>query len=339
MRRWHALPVAALVAIATAAGLFSAVTPGAEAGGPTIFVAADCGSGPGVSCTLPTGTTTVDVDVVFVNNSASPVDVGAFNFTLRTVREDIFDPAAASNPEFNAGLPAVGSSWACSPPPPNPDQNADPVIADSFISCFEGNGVGTVVAASGSVVLGTVHYNVSGDGQSDFDFQAVSVGNAAGDPLVDCGAVAGFAACTGTNVTVGVAGPSPTPTNTNTPIPATNTPCDPSCPPTATGTSLAFVTITPTPGGETATPVPPGGEPTTAPGGGGEPGGGGQQPGGGTGAGGGRPITLPDTGANGGGGIDWSGMSLVALIALAAGAVAGGTYYYAARRVTAGRDE
>jgi hypothetical protein len=100
------------------------------------------------------------------------------------------------------------------------------------------------------------------------------------------------------------------------------------------------VTITPTPGGETATPAP--GEPTTAPGG--ETpvapgGGGGQQPGGGTGAGGGRPITLPDTGANGGGGIDWSSFGLVGLLALVAGTIAGGTYYYAARRVTAGRDE
>jgi hypothetical protein len=48
---------------------------------------------------------------------------------------------------------------------------------------------------------------------------------------------------------------------------------------------------------------------------------------------------LPDTGANAGGGIDWSSFGLVALIALAAGTLAGGTYYYAARRVTGGREE
>jgi hypothetical protein len=185
-------------------------------------------------------------------------------------------------------------------------------------------------------ILASIAYNTS-NGQGDIEFGSSGVGDTAGTPLTDC---VNFGECLGANVTIGGAVDTPTPTSTPTPVTPTATPCTPGQPGCATATSQAFVTITPTPGGETATPVPGGGEPTTAPpGGGSTPPTGGGAPGGGAAPGGAGPIRLPDTG-DGSGGFSWSGMSLIGLAALAAGALAGGTYYYAARRVTArGRDQ
>jgi hypothetical protein len=322
--------LAVLVAVATAGGLFSAVTPRAEAGTPTtVQLALDCDTSDAAvdtSCTFASGTTTVEVDVVIVNNTGSPTDVDAFNFNVRTVRQDLFDPSA---PVANTSV-QPGVAWNCTLPPPSADANPDPIIAESLLSCSEGTiGNAIPLPAGGSVVLATVTYAAS-DGSADFELGGVSIGSDDGNEIVGCTGFSGADECLDTNITVGVAGDTPTPTATATPVTPTATPCVTNCP---TPTPKTFVTITPTPGGETATPVPGGGEPTAPPPPPPPPGGGGQQPGGGAGAGGQNPIRLPDTGANDGGGMDWMSFSLVALIALAAGGVAGGTYYYAARRV------
>jgi hypothetical protein len=298
----------------------------------------------------------VTVDIVLTNTgdgvTGSDFEVGSFNFAVTTNQLILNPPVGAdanlnANPNFSeSGVGSVGTSWSCTPPAPTNDSDASAAVAQSELSCFESTGTGPNVAVGSSIVLATVTYTAA-SGSADLVISNADVGDPFGTPIVSgvaspdtagCRDINGADACIDADVTVsGTAANTPTPTNTPAP---TSTPCTGGgCPPTSTSTSLAFVTITPTPGGETATPAP--GEPTTAPGG--EtpvaPGGGGQQPGGGTGAGGGRPITLPDTGANGGGGIDWSSFGLVGLLALVAGTIAGGTYYYAARRVTAGRDE
>lgn len=347
MRRWHALPLAVLVAVATAGGLFSAVTPGAEAGTDPYIISIDCDSGGAIdaSCTYPSGTSSITVDVVLSNVSgANPTDLAAFNFEVIANQAVLSPPAVAdatgrdANPDANDAVVEVPTSWNCTLPPPSNDQDASPTVAESFISCFGGDGTSPSVATGSSIVLATITYNVPADGFSDLDFGGLSVGNLNGDAFENCPSN-----CVGADVTVGAVVDTPTTTPTaaatNTPAP-TATACVPGQPGCATATPKTFVTITPTPGGETATPVPGGEQPTTVPGGGEQPGGGtppgGSNPGGGAGAGGAGPIRLPDTGNDGDGGLNWSSFSLIALAALAAGSVAGGTYYYAARRITSG---
>src|SRR5574339_129229 len=92
----------------------------AEAAPPTtgFYVTTDCNltiSGVQDGCQYPTGTTNINVGVVLVNIDVNGEDLGAFNA-------------------------AIAGTWACSPPPPNPDSNADPSIATSFLSCFYSGG-------------------------------------------------------------------------------------------------------------------------------------------------------------------------------------------------------
>lgn len=347
MRKWHALPVAALVALATATGLFSAVaTSPAEAGDPpqpTGTLSVDCDTataGVQNSCSFAPGTLTVNI--VFENTGVAAVELGAVQFEI-TAPQLTFDPPAGadanlnSNPNFSeSGIGAVGT-WSCTPPGVDNDTDASSTVANSLFPCFESTGTATTVAAGASVLAATVTYTTLA-GQGDLVLNNADVGDADGFPIIlSCTTgILAADACNDANVTItGVVADTPTPGPSATP---TATPCL-TCP-TATSTSLAFITVTPTPGGETATAVPGGEQPTTVPGGeqpGGNPPPTGGNPGGGAGAGGAGPIRLPDTG-DGSGGVNWSGMSLVMLAALAAGGLAGGTYFYAARRVTARRD-
>ncbi len=333
MRRWHALPVAALVAFVTAAMLFGVANPhGASAIG-GVVVEIDCDTSTGAvddTCSFPSGTTTLTVNVVLTNGSGATIDVAGLNFDV-LADQLLLDPPAGvdtdmnSNPNFSESGVGSAGSWACTPPPADNDTNpADPNIADSFLSCFTST-LGPDVLAGDSLLLATVTYNAA-DGASFLTLTNVGIGDfVAGATLVDCS----DNDCLGASIGIGVAPPvdTPTPTatatNTNTPT-ATNTPCQTGCP---TSTSLAYVTVTPTPGPETPTAAAGGGEttvPTTAPGGGATP-----PPTGGTGAGG-RPITLPDTGSGGESSMNWAQFALLTLVALAAGGVAGGAYLGAA---------
>lgn len=335
MRRWHALPLAALVAFATGVVLFSAASPvttQAQSAG-DFTVAIDCDTSSATvetSCALPSGTTSVTVNVVITNEPGGfgASDVGAFNFEVTASPITFFSPNAGAdadknaNPNFSESSVGATGTWACTPPAPDNETGATPGVATSFLSCFSFD-VGTPIADGASLVLASVTYTTT-DGLATLALEDLSIGDIIGVEIASCNPVSTTeATCPTTEVNIGVStAPTATftPTVTNTPT-ATSTPCQTDCPPTATRTSLAYDTVTPTPGPETPTapaggdtPVPPGpGEPTA--------------PGGGTGGSGGRPgITLPDTGEGASGGVNWSQTALLSLIALAFGGLAGGAY-------------
>jgi hypothetical protein len=266
--------------------------------------------------------------VLYTNSSGSSVDIAALNFDL-IVDETIFDPTAVTN-----GSTFTGGTWNCGLAT-SPDVDPSPTVAKSRLACFIALDVDARTVANGaSVTLGTVSYSVLGGGTSAFTLSDVSVNTLLGAELMSCNPVIDVAgACADASITVaGAAVPTSTPTNTPT---ATPTQCVGAACPTAT--SVAFRTVTPTPGPETPTAVPtspPGTEPTQ-PGGQIPPGGGG--PGGQPGGGGAGPIRLPDTGTEGAGeSSPWTWVIVAAATAVAAGGAAGGVYY---RRLQAQRGQ
>jgi hypothetical protein len=344
--------VAALVALAVGAIMFTRVPTTALAGTPAptlIEFYLDCGSGPGVNCVFPSSQTTVDVGIKIRNNDVAPVGIGAFDLAVKDDDQAAIAPVIpgscplpgfACNPDFNDSIDGGSFVWSCSPPAPVPDADPSAAVANSNIHCISAGSTQTI-GAGADLLLATIHYTVGGDGVVNlaFDNTFSSPGASAFDnsgafnELGSCLPVANFEAnCFGVTVQIGASAATntPIPTATDTPVPATATATcvGAACP---TATSEAFVTVTPTPGGETATPAPgttapAGGETPAAPGGeqpGGAPGG--EQPGGGTGAGGSRPIRLPDTGASP---TDDTGSLWLGLLAtVGAGALAGGLYF------------
>ncbi len=339
MRRWQAIPVAAVAAILTGVALFSSAPPAiTHAGGalPTTeyYVALDCGNGPGVDCTIPAPASgALDVAVVFGNPLGSPVQVAAFNF-------DVYNPDSG---QLGVGVgvparnPALTAAWTCVSPAADDDTGNYPAgTTDSFLSCYDTASLGDTMAAGSITTLGTVHYNMTATSSGTVALQlfSVSVGDENTVGLVTCdlsNAPPNPPIVPGTqcvNVNINFTGATPTntpvtPTATSTPLP-TNTPLS------GTPTSLAYVTVTPT-GSPTvpATETPPSGTTpaaTVSTGGGGT----GTTPGGGSGAGGAGPIRLPDTGSGSENSAGWTFAALVALLALGAGSVAGGLYFGAA---------
>lgn len=350
MRRWQAIPVAAIVALAMGAIMFTRTPGTAQAGVPTqVEFYLDCGSGLGANCTLPSGTTSLDIGAYIQNNTGGPIVLTALGLVISDDNQPAFAPnvpgscvapAFDCNPDFNqVGLDGAGSGWNCGSPAPVPDQNASATVAESNLACNTGSTTTPAIADGGTLLLATVHYTTT-DGVANFSFNSTGVGNGAlvfddsFSELGTCGPVVAVDAnCFGVTVQIGASAATNTPVPTSTPTApptSTPTPCvGGGCP---TATSEAFKTVTPTPGGETATPAPAA---TTAPGGeqpgtGEQPGAapGGEQPGGNTGAGGARPIRLPDTGSSNS---SSNGSLLLALLATAGvGLAAGGLYFGAA---------
>lgn len=345
MRRWHAVPLAALVALAVGAGLMGATRPEqAEAGGPVWELSVDCNPVTGgVQSTCDNMSTgAYSLAVVVTNNSGAATNVAGMEFELFGDNTGTLSAAAGAdanlngNPNFSDTF--FNSGFSCSLNPPVADDDPSPTATRSFLQCFDDTGVS--VANGQTVTLATVTYT-AGAGGATFSFGNGIVGDDSGTSLVNCFETVGL--CNGAFVGFGQVAPSDTPTPTSTPT-LTATPTNTSVPPTPcvencpTSTSLAYVTVTPTPGTPTAAAGSETAVPTaTQPGGTTPPGG--QQPGGGTGPGGGRPITLPDTGAGDGGGIDWTTTALMALAATAAGLMAGGVYYAAVRRIERNKGE
>jgi hypothetical protein len=340
--------MAAVVALAVGVVLFGSggatrVAASPQAGVATGSVSLDCDPGTaGVqsSCLFSTGTTSVDVAVVFTNNSGSPQTVGSFQFNV-VANQSIFNPLNGVNtnlnakPDFNeTGM--TGTGWSCNPPAPNKDTNANPAIADSLLSCFDGSADGPSVANGASVVLATVHYS-SIDGVGAFTTHDVVVTDNGGFELLSCNPqiLTTTGVCNDTSIQIGANTPTPTSTPTITPTPAdTSTPA-----PAGTATPEGYKSVTPTGTPATSTPVP-GSEtavatatdtavvpPPVAP-----------PPSGDAGAGGTRPIRLPDTGG-GKASTDWSAMSIIVLAALAAGALAGGLYLGVAQLASVRRED
>lgn len=346
MRRWHAVPLAALVALAVGAGLFGAARPqSALAGSPSVTLAVDCDPGTaGVQSTcdnVTVGAYTLDL---VVTNSGTATNMASLSFELEgsstgsLVAPEVAAGGVNDNPNLNDG--ALGA-WNCSLPEPVADSDGNPADNHTYstLQCFVFPG-NVALGSGASIVVASVNYT-AGAGGAQFAITNGVVGDEEGSYLVECPGGTGL--CTDALVGFGQLAPAdtPTPTNTATATPTrTNTPtatatCATNCP---TSTSLAFVTVTPTPGTPTAaagseTPAPQPTEPggTTPPGG--------QQPGGGTGPGSGRPITLPDTGAGADGGIDWTMTVVMAIAAMAAGLMAGGVYFAAVRRIERDKGE
>jgi hypothetical protein len=303
MKRWLAIPLAAIAAGVLAVSLSGETTT--EAGTNPWTVSVDCNASTGAidapPCAYAAGTTPITVAVVLTNNSGASDNLGTFNFTLVHPDDGLLD--APNNPDPFEGNPnfqvSPTTDWACSPPAPDDDLNPGSPGEETLLSCFNALGSGVAIADGASLVLATVTYNVTGTGVETLTLQDVSVANALFVEIHSCNPEITPGTCVNSSVQIGASAatntPTNTPTSTFTPA-ATNTPCVGAACPTAT--PLTFVTVTPTPAPATATPPGGGGEPTAPPPAGGTPGAPGAPtvPGGTTGGGGQGPITLPDTG-------------------------------------------
>jgi hypothetical protein len=199
-----------------------------------------------VNCVLPCGGG-VQVDVTVGNDTGAAFTLGTFNFDLVHLDDSRLDaPAGAgtmdSNPDFTADLTDLGD-WSCGPP--NPDNDANPLVGDpgqrSFISCFNGSGTGPSEASQvAHHPLARVTYNVPGGataGAVPLVLDNVAVFDDSFTPLVNC--VPG--PCADGQITLT---DPPTAAPTDTPVPATDTPIptDTPVPPTATLTNTPTAT-------------------------------------------------------------------------------------------------
>src|SRR6185295_10256375 len=127
MRKWQAIPVAAITALFVGGALFGVARPVAHAGGPLFTLSIDCNTAsPGTqsSCVFAPvpGTTSIPVDILLTNNSGSDQLVAAANF-------DILNPSTArmtaSAPVQNASFfSGAGTNWSCASPAPTADTGA-----------------------------------------------------------------------------------------------------------------------------------------------------------------------------------------------------------------------
>jgi hypothetical protein len=350
MKRWLAIPLAAIVAAIVGVSSYGNPTTNA---GTTSAVSIDCDVATGgiqSNCPYAAGTTPVTVGVVFTNNSGASVVLQTFNFTVIHLNDALlFAPNNTNqldgNPDFTADTTDLGD-WACGPP--NPDNDLlDPVPGagspgqESFLSCFNAVGSGPSIADGASLELGRVTYNVTGTGVEPLTLRDVGVADDTFTEIMSCNPVTtNPGTCNGATLQIGASAATNTPTNTptatNTPAPTPTACVGASCP---TATSQAFVTVTPTPAPGTPTApagaTPPPGETPGAPG---QP----TAPGGTTGGGGGGgTITLPDTGSGGDQGSTLLGpntLLLAAALGLAA-MLSGGMWLSAAAAGRRGEDQ
>ena len=205
-----------------------------EAGGNPWSLYLDCNpsaSGIQSNCYVPSGTGTLDVDVVLVNNSAGTEQIGYFNFDVVTDKQLFFNPGPESldefnsNPDFNQA--DVTGTWVCDPPTPDRDSDPNPAVARSFIACFNGDSNGPSVGPGESLKLATVHYDVLGETTATFVLENASVGNSGLAEIMSCNPPIGVQGdCIGADIQAGGT-PLPTPSNTPTPtntLTPTNTP-------------------------------------------------------------------------------------------------------------------
>jgi hypothetical protein len=147
--------------------------PGTYSG---IHAALDCDiKAPGIQdvCSYPVGTTTIDVGMTVAVNTGTSLQLGSFVSTA--VSEIAFlsppDPPAGNledeNPDFNNSLESGTANWNCGFPPPDNDDDADPLTASSNIACFRQSGLPASVTVTGDgvhVLLATVRYDVAAAG-------------------------------------------------------------------------------------------------------------------------------------------------------------------------------
>jgi hypothetical protein len=335
MKRWQAVPLAALVALIVGVALLGTGTMEVRAGGATAFtMSVDCDTSTAAidaACPAVAGARTVNI--VLTNNSGAASTIGSFQM----------DIVAEAQPDMNpTGVPTTTTtgppgSFNCSLLPPAQDSDPNPNIARSFLGCF-GAATSFPIADGASFVLASVAYTATANA-STVRLENAVAGDEVGIELMSCNPVITTEGTCFQATFGGGTGPiptsTPTPTASPTGVAGSPTPCTGPCP---TATPLTFSTVTPTPCDPNCPSPTPGGEVTPPPGGetpvppGGTPGAGNQTPGAG-GTPGSGTITPPDTGdGTGAGGYNWTNIALMLLIAVGAGALAGGSYLFAASR-------
>ena len=163
----------------------------------TVHVAVDCI--PSTSSTDSqcfTMTSSVDVGITVGNSTGADLSIMAFNFSAIT-NELILDPVPTvptfpyfnGNPDVNDPLLSAGA-FACGPVNPQPDQDPNPAVADSFLSCFDGTEVGFVLpAGEAHEQLATIHYTAVNVGSAVINLANVNVFDTTGTEVHSCNPV------------------------------------------------------------------------------------------------------------------------------------------------------
>ncbi len=157
-----------------------------------VHIAIDCDPGTAGTqdfCSFLSAPAAIDVDVTVANSTSANVDISTFNFVVRTV-EEVLDPLPGANGDLNGNPDAVDGllpGMQCQPPPPNPDRNADPLIAESFIACFNTTtGTFPVLPPDSShTTLATVHY-AAFNGYATLELMEVGVYDSTFTEIASC---------------------------------------------------------------------------------------------------------------------------------------------------------
>lgn len=188
------------------------------------------------TCNLPGGTKSLTVDMLLMNNTASPITIAAIQGGATSQPQNVLNPL--SPPQFDEGGVGSAGSWNCTLFTPKTDDNPDPSIASSFLGCFSGGGAPTVISG-GTIRFATQAYSTTA-GSGTVLFNRVSVGDKDGIPLMSCNpTIDPGGECFGATVIIApdppCEGVCPTPSFTSTPtitptFTPTRTPCPSACP-------------------------------------------------------------------------------------------------------------
>jgi hypothetical protein len=178
----------------------------------TVHVALDCdvsNEGTQSACTRLGGD--FDLAVTVGNSTGAALYIGYFNFRVTHDRQDIYDPKTGvggsldSNPDFNNEAAPTG--WLCTPPPPNKDENVNPLIAVSFLSCYDQVPTVNSILLPSQVAhetLATIHYDDVAQftsGAVSFTLSDVAIFDETAVELMSCNPVATVAGpCFGASV-------------------------------------------------------------------------------------------------------------------------------------------
>lgn len=192
------------------------------------YLALDCDlSTAGIQdvCTLPVGSSTWDVAIMYGNVDVPLVNLGGFNFYIKGDNQIVFDPIRRPgegidrNPDFNEDQ--FSADWSCAP---RRDMNPDASLSDSYLQCS--GHTAQPVPPGASIQLATSTFDVHGGGLVNLTVDQFYAGDIDGtQEFGSCNPTyQTSAACSG--ATLSAAGPAatstPTPSLTPTPSP-TNT--------------------------------------------------------------------------------------------------------------------
>lgn len=229
-----------------------------------IDMALDCDTSTAATdelCLIPVSSTAnIQVGITVGNNTASSVQLGSFNIDV-VADQTLVDPlpgnpdAYNSNPDFNDAFVASAGTWACQPPPPSPDMDPSPTVAESRIVCFESTNVGPVLPNDNvHRAVAFVNYAdvAASPGSTTLTMNEVAISDQFQAELGSCAPDISIPMTCGTTTLQFFIPPTDTPTLTPTPTDTpTNTPTF-----TPTNTPTDTPTPTPTPAGASVVKVP-----------------------------------------------------------------------------------